>query len=178
MIQRPWVIMKHVYVRLKRKSKLMEREPAFIKVSKFNRAMLIGCFGLICYNAYKLRQLVFDTATMNSKFVTQEIAVKANTKQLLDFMNTWNATQQSISDWMQQQREIQDKVSQDNPKLKIPKSAPVPTTLPHPQIEYSPEPRPTPIIIERIKKIYIRPKKKPSLLDELFKKRKDPKRTR
>lgn len=139
------------------------------KASKFNRVLLILVVIITTLNYLNVRALSISTVEMNSNFAKQKVAVEANTKQLVDFMAEWVNTQQELSDWMQKQKEVQDYIARKNPKLKIPVSPPVPDALPRPQGgRYTPEPRPTPIVIEKTKKIYIKPRPTPSAFERLF----------
>ena len=128
-----------------------EAEQTIYKASKLNRGLLSICLIFVLWNFFNVRSLSKSTSEMNSKFVQQKIAVDANTKQLLDFMGQWAHTQQELSNWIQQNKQVQDKIWRDNPKLKIPKAPPVPPGLPPAQVYSTPEPRPTPKIEYRTK---------------------------
>lgn len=180
-MKRLWPIMKREYARRKRKSNMPDA--MITKASNFNRALLVLCVVLLVLNFFKLRQLSISTAGMNSKFITQEIAVRANTKQILDFMKQWTDTQQQLSNWMQQQVNVQNEIKQNNPKLKMPKPPPVPPSLPTPQVRVVPEPSPTPALTPKPKKKgsrKARPTPTPASFkwEQLFKRRHDPRNTR
>lgn len=113
------------------------------KASNLNRLLLVIAVIFIVLNFFNTRALNKSTADMNSKFIKQKVAVDTNTRQILQFMGQWRTTQQQLSDWMQKQREIQDKIAEDNRGLKIPKPPPIPPSLPKPQVHSTPEPRAT-----------------------------------
>ena len=147
-----------------------------VRVSRFNRGVLLVMFGFVVWEATEIYKFRVQTSLWHLQTIENKLAIQANTKSLVDSLRKWNENQQEISNWMKANQVVVDKLHHDNPKLKVPKAPPIPDTLPEPSNIVSeqslnrPTPRPTQVKEGKHHK-RPRPTATPSFLDKVFGKR-------
>jgi hypothetical protein len=103
-----------------------------IRISKFNRGVMLVLLLLVAWEASEVYKIRLQTSTWQMQITQNKLAIEANTRTLLDSIKDWNESQQAISNYMKANQQVVEKLHRDNPKIKVPKSPPIPETLPAP----------------------------------------------
>jgi hypothetical protein len=103
-----------------------------IRISQFNRTVMVVLLLLVGWEASEVFKIRIQTSAWQTQITENKLAVEANTKTLVDSIKQWNRSQQEMSNWMNANRQVVEKLHRDNPKIRVPKAPPVPETLPAP----------------------------------------------
>jgi hypothetical protein len=103
-----------------------------IRISQFNRGVMVVLLLLVAWEASEVYKIRLQTSTWQMQITQNKLAIEANTRTLLDSIKDWNESQQAISNYMKANQQVVEKLHRDNPKIKVPKSPPIPETLPAP----------------------------------------------
>jgi hypothetical protein len=109
-----------------------ERDGEVIRVSQFNRGVVILILLLVAWEATEVYKIRIQTSGWQKEITNNKAAIEANTKTIVDSIKDWNNSQQAMSNWMKANQQAIDLLRQKNPKLKVPKAPPIPPELPPP----------------------------------------------
>jgi hypothetical protein len=110
--------------------KAMKQE--VIRISQFNRGVMVILLLLVGWEASEVFKIRMQTSAWQTQITENKLAVEANTRTIVDSIKQWNRSQQEMSNWMNANRQVVEKLHRDNPKIKVPKAPPTPETLPAP----------------------------------------------